>query len=66
VPDTVGVTAFDGSLVAEPPSSSTVTVKVYSVSFVRPVTVIGLDDPVAVIPSGLDVTVKVGDAPYVT
>jgi hypothetical protein len=38
---------------------------VYSVSFVRPVTVIGLDEPVAVIPSGLEVTVYVGESLYV-
>ena len=34
-----------------------VTVKVYAVPFVRPVTVIGLDAPVAVMLPGLDVTV---------
>jgi hypothetical protein len=34
-----------------------VTVKVYAVPVVSPVTVIGEDDPVAVIPPGLEVTV---------
>jgi hypothetical protein len=34
-----------------------VTVNVYAVPFVRPVTVIGDADPVAVNPPGLDVTV---------
>jgi hypothetical protein len=36
-----------------------VTVNVYAVPFVKPVTVIGEDEPVAVIPPGLDVTVYV-------
>jgi hypothetical protein len=34
-----------------------VTVNVYAVPFVKPVTVIGEDAPVAVIPPGLEVTV---------
>jgi hypothetical protein len=34
-----------------------VTVKVYVVPIVNPVTVIGEDEPLAVIPPGLDVTV---------
>jgi len=35
-----------------------VTVKVYAVPFVSPVTVTGLAEPVAVIPPGLEVTVS--------
>jgi hypothetical protein len=42
-----------------------VTVNVYAVPSVRPVTVIGLDEPVAVILPGSDVTVYVADAPPV-
>jgi hypothetical protein len=61
-----GVTEFDEELANEVPFEFVaVTVKVYSVPFVKPVTVIGLDEPVPVIPSGLDVTVYVAEAPPV-
>jgi hypothetical protein len=36
-----------------------VTVKVYDVPLLRPVTVIGEDEPLAVMPPGLDVTTYV-------
>jgi hypothetical protein len=53
-----GVTATD-AMEAGPvqPEFLAVTVKVYAVPFVRPVTVTGLAVPVAVTPPGLDVTV---------
>ena len=53
-----GVTA-DAALVAVPVPTALVatTVKVFAVPLVSPVTVIGEDAPLAVIPSGEDVTV---------
>jgi hypothetical protein len=53
-----GVTLFEAALAGlVPPGVDAVTVKVYAVPLVSPVTVIGDDDPVAVILPGLDVTV---------
>ena len=53
-----GVTEFDAVL-AEllPKLLRAVTVKVYAVPLLRPVTTIGLEAPVAVNPPGLEVTV---------
>ena len=58
-PGTVlGVTAFDAALAAPVPMAFVaVTVKVYAVPLVRPVTVSGDTAPVAVAPPGLAVTV---------
>jgi hypothetical protein len=54
----LGVTEFDAADAGPVPMELVaVTVKVYAVPFVRPVTVIGEDDPVAVIPPGDEVTV---------
>jgi len=54
----IGVTPADAELaVAHTPPAEAVTVKVYEVPLDNPVTVIGLDDPDAVIPPGDDVTV---------
>ena len=53
-----GVTALDGADGAPVPTAFVaVTVNVYAVPFVSPVTVIGLDAPVPVAPPGLAVTV---------
>ncbi len=54
----MGVTEFE-ALEAEPVPAElvAVTVKVYEVPLVRPVTVIGDDAPVPVSPPGFDVTV---------
>ena len=59
VPGTVaGVTLLDAADAAPVPIAFVaLTVKVYAVPFVRPVTVIGLAAPVAVIVPGLEVTV---------
>ena len=55
---TAGVTELDAEEAEPVPALLVaVTVKVYAVPFVRPVTVIGLAEPVAVIPPGDDVTV---------
>jgi hypothetical protein len=52
-----GVTLFDAELSAPYPTAFwAATVNVYDVPFVKPVIVIGDDDPVAVIPPGEDVT----------
>ena len=58
-PGTVaGVTEFEGDdAVPVPTELVAVTVNVYAVPFVSPVTVIGEDDPVAVIPPGEEVAV---------
>jgi hypothetical protein len=58
-PGTVaGVTLFDAADAGPVPIALVaVTVKVYVVPFVKPVTVIGLDAPVAVMLPGLEVTV---------
>ena len=58
-PGTVtGVTAFEAADAAPVPAELVaVTVKVYDVPFVRPVTVIGLALPVAVLPPGFEVAV---------
>lgn len=54
----LGVTAVDAvEAVPTPAEFRAVTVKVYAVPFVRPVTLIGLVAPVAVAPPGLAVTV---------
>jgi hypothetical protein len=47
--------AADGALT--PTAFVAVTVNVYAVPFVNPLTTIGLAAPVAVMPAGLDVTV---------
>jgi len=53
-----GVTAFDAADGAPVPTEFVaVTVKVYDVPFVRPVTVSGLALPVSVFPPGFEVTV---------
>jgi hypothetical protein len=52
-----GVTLFDDPLAGPVVNVVALTVNVYAVPFVRPVTVIGDDDPVPVKPPGLDVTV---------
>ena len=53
-----GVTEFDAELADPVPLELVaVTVKVYVVPLLNPVTVIGDEAPVAVIPLGLDVTV---------
>jgi hypothetical protein len=58
VADDIGVTPFDAEEAAPVPTLLVaVTVNVYVVPLVNPVTVIGLDEPVPVIPPGLDVTV---------
>jgi hypothetical protein len=55
---TAGVTLFDApDAELVPTALVAVTVKVYAVPLVRPVTVIGLPAPVPVIPLGLDVAV---------
>lgn len=53
-----GVTLFEGKD-SEPLPTAFVawTVKLYDVPLVKPVTVIGLADPLAVSPPGVDVTV---------
>jgi hypothetical protein len=57
-PPDVGVTEFDASEAAPVPTLFVAaTVNIYDVPFVRPVTVIGLDVPVAVILPGFDLTV---------
>lgn len=58
-PGTVaGTTLLEAAEAAPVPTAFVaVTVKVYALPFVRPVTVSGLDAPVAVLPSGLEVTV---------
>jgi hypothetical protein len=54
----VGVTAFDAAdAVPVPTELVAFTVNVYAVPLVRPVTVIGEDDPVAVKPPGDEVAV---------
>jgi hypothetical protein len=54
----VGVTLFDGAEAGPVPAAFlAVTVNVYDVPFVKPKTVSGPDDPMAIFPSGLDVTV---------
>jgi hypothetical protein len=54
----VGLTELLAELAADVPLALVaVTIKVYAVPFVRPVTEIGLDEPVAVIFPGEDVTV---------
>jgi hypothetical protein len=56
--DTNGVTLLLAALAGPVPTLLVaVTVNVYAVPLVRPVTVIGDADPVAVTPPGLDVTV---------
>ena len=61
-----GVTELLAALAKDVPFAFVaVTVNVYAVVFVNPVTTIGLDDPVAVIFPGDDVTVYVADAPPV-
>jgi hypothetical protein len=59
VPGTVaGVTEFEAAeAVPVPTALVAVTLKVYAVPFVRPVTTIGEDAPVPVNPPGVDVTV---------
>lgn len=53
-----GVTLRDALEVPPVPAAFVaLTVKVYGVPLVSPVTVIGLDGPVAVMPPGLEVTV---------
>ena len=53
-----GVTLAEGDDAAPVPTAFVaVTVKVYGVPFVSPVTVMGLPVPVAVIPLGFEVTV---------
>jgi hypothetical protein len=53
-----GVTAFEATDAEELPTTFVATtVKVYSVPFVKPVTVIGVPVPVPVPPAGDDVTV---------
>jgi hypothetical protein len=53
-----GVTPADAELAAAPtPPADAVTVNVYEVPLDNPVTVIGLDEPDAVIPPGELVTV---------
>ena len=53
-----GVTLLDASLAELVPATLVaVTVKVYAVPLERPVTVSGLEEPFAVNPPGLDVTV---------
>jgi hypothetical protein len=55
---TIGVTLLEAALAGPVPVALVaVTVKVYAVPVVNPVTVIGDDEPVAVIPPGLEVTV---------
>ncbi len=53
-----GVTLLLAALAGPVPAALVaVTVKVYATPVVRPVTVIGEDDPVAVMPPGLEVAV---------
>src|SRR5690242_14875590 len=53
-----GVTEFEALDAAPSPTEFVaVTVKVYATPFVSPVTTIGLDEPVCVMPPGLEVTV---------
>ena len=53
-----GVTADDAAEATELPTAFVaITVKVYAVPFVKPVTFMGDVAPVAVMPPGLDVTV---------
>jgi hypothetical protein len=55
---TAGVTLLLAALAGPVPEALVaLTVKVYAVPVVSPVTVIGEDEPVAVIPPGLEVTV---------
>lgn len=57
-PMTAGVTLLLAALAGPVPVAFVaVTVNVYAVPVVRPDTVIGEEDPVAVIPPGLEVTV---------
>ena len=57
-PEDTGVTLLLAALAGPVPAAlEAVTVKVYAVPVVSPATVIGEDDPVAVIPPGLEVTV---------
>ena len=54
----VGVTAFEGDEAGPVPTEFVaVTVNVYEVPLVSPVTVIGLEAPLAVMPPGLEVAV---------
>jgi hypothetical protein len=64
LPTGVKVNELDALDVAEPVLLDAVTVKVYAVLSVNPLTVIG-EDPVPVNPSGDDVAVKVVAAPPV-
>jgi hypothetical protein len=57
---TAGVTALDGADVAEPKALVAVTVNVYAVPLVKPVTTNGEPEPVAVKLPGLDVAVYEG------
>jgi hypothetical protein len=53
-----GTTLLDGAeAIPAPFTFAAVTVKVYAVPFVNPVTTIGLAVPVAVMPPGVEVTV---------
>jgi hypothetical protein len=65
-----GVTLLDGALAGPVPEALVaVTVKVYATPVVSPVTVIGEDEPVAVMPPGLEVTVYpviIGGTPGLT
>jgi hypothetical protein len=55
---TAGVILALAALPADtPPADVAVTTNVYAVPDVKPFTVIGLDDPVPVIPPGLEVAV---------
>jgi hypothetical protein len=54
----MGVTLLDAALAGPVPVALiALTVKVYATPVVSPVTVIGEDEPVAVMPPGLEVTV---------
>lgn len=55
--ETEGVTLLLAALAGPVTNVVAVTVNVYGVPLVNPVTVIGDDAPLAVIPPGLDVTV---------
>jgi hypothetical protein len=58
-PGTCACTELEAALAGPVPLAlDAVTVKVYAVPKVSPVTVIGEDEPVAVIPPGFEVTVK--------
>jgi hypothetical protein len=63
-PTAAKVKELDAALAVEPVVLDAVTVKVYAVPAVNPLTVIG-EDPVPVNPSGDDVAVKVVAAPPV-